>query len=68
MSPLQGLCVFALMMPQLEPSVGSVDNNVFAEIPFPSSLDVGLAIAANQTYPERSQACWVVRLDDLDRR
>ena len=44
-----------------------VNNNVFAEMPFPISLDVGLAIAANHTNSECSQACWIVRLDNLDR-
>ena len=58
----------ALLMSQLEPSVSCVDNNVFVEIPCPGSLNIGLAVAADQTYPECSQACWIVRLDDLDRR
>ena len=44
-----------------------VNNNVFAEMPLPISLDVGLAIAANHTNSECSQACWIVRLDNFDR-
>ena len=43
-----------------------VNNNVFAEMPFPISLDVRLATAAHYTDSERSQACWIVRLDDFD--
>ena len=47
-------------------SVDHVNNNVFAEMPFSISLDVGLAIAANYTNAECSQARWIARLDDLD--
>ena len=39
--------VFALSMPQLMLGVDHFNNNVFAEMPFPISLNVGLAIAAD---------------------
>lgn len=39
--------VFALSMPQLMLGVDHINNNVFAEMPFPISLNVGLAIAAD---------------------
>ena len=46
--------------------VDHVNNNVFAEMPFPISLNVGLAIAADNPNAQCSQTCWVVRLDDFD--
>lgn len=62
-----GHSVLAPSIPQLVLNVDHVNSNVFAEMSSPISLNVGLAITANYTNSECSQACWVVRLDDLNR-
>lgn len=46
--------VFALLMPQFMLGVDHVNNNVFAEMPFPISLNVGLAISADHPNPKCS--------------
>jgi len=52
-------------MPQPRLGTDCVDDNVFAGMMFPISLDVGLAMAADHPNSECSQACRIIRLDDF---